>query len=74
MMEDIPAFLRLSQEERTAMWKGRKLTKLRKLRAADIMVTRDEDASTRRFRREVEKQQAAQKAARFKMLRETYGK
>lgn len=63
---EIPMFLRIPQEERKASWRGRRLTKPK----ASVVVTRDEDASTRAFRRAVEKQAAEKRAARFKMLRE----
>ena len=54
---DIPTFLRIPQEVRRESWRGRKLTK-------------NEDASTRAFRRMIEKKEAEKKASRFAMLRE----
>lgn len=68
-MDDIPDFLRIPQNERRAAWKG---IKLRKIRPAAMMVTRNEDAQTKAFRKLIEKQQAAKKAARLKLLRERY--
>lgn len=68
MIDDIPTFLRIPQEERRASWVGRKLTKVK----ASVKVTRNEDAQTRAFRREMEKQAAAKKAERLKRLREDY--
>lgn len=66
-MLEIPAFLRIPQEERRQSWRGRKLTKPK---VGSVKITRNEDASTRAFRKMIEKQEAAKKAARFKMLRE----
>ena len=70
-MDDLPDFLRIPQAERHAAWRGRRLTKPK---LGDVMVTRNEDASTRAFRRVIEKQAAEKKAMRFKILRERYGK
>lgn len=63
----IPMFLRIPQEERREAWRGRRLTKPS---MTSVRITRNEDASTRAFRRMVEKQAAEKQAARFKMLRE----
>ena len=71
MSLDIPDFLRIPQDERREAWKGRRLTKPS---AKSMMVTRNEDAQTRAFRREMEKQAEAKKKARFALLRERYGK
>jgi hypothetical protein len=65
---DIPEFLKIPQAERRATWKGRKLTKVK----FDVKVTRSEDAATRAFRREVERERKEKLAARFKLLRENY--
>lgn len=68
---DIPDFLRIPQDQRNAAWKGRKLTKVK----MDIdRNRRDEDASTKAFRRQIEKQQRDKKQAALKRLRENYGK
>jgi hypothetical protein len=64
---DIPTFLRIPQEVRRESWRGRKLTKPK---AATVKITRNEDASTRAFRRMIEKKEAEKKASRFAMLRE----
>ena len=64
---DIPTFLRIPQEVRRVSWRGRKLTKPK---AASVKNTRNEDASTRAFRRMIEKKEAERKASRFAMLRE----
>jgi hypothetical protein len=70
-VDDLPDFLRIPQDERRAAWLGRRLTKPS---ARAMMVTRNEDATTRAFRKEMEKQAAKKKAERFKLLRERYGK
>ena len=67
---DIPAFLRLSQEERRAAWKGRKLTKQGS--GFKAKVTKVEEAATRALRREIEKQDADKRAARFAALKERF--
>lgn len=69
-MEDIPDYLKIPQDERRAAWRGRRLTKPK----ASVKITRDEDASTRAFRKQVEKQQAEKKAMRLALLRERYRK
>lgn len=69
-MDDLPDFLRIPQAERRAAWKGRRLTKV----TFSPKITRNEDATTRAFRKEMEKQAAAKKAERFKLLRERYGR
>lgn len=71
MTIDIPEFLRIPAEERRAAWIGRKLTKVK---AGGRMVTRNEDASTRAFRRQVEKEATEKKKMKFALLRERYGK
>lgn len=63
---DLPTALLIPQAERRAAWVGRKLTKVK----FSTKVTRDEDASTRAFRRQVEREAKDRQAARFKMLRE----
>lgn len=67
---DIPDFLRIPQAERNAAWKGRRLTKMMKDERGSVTLTRHEDAQTRAFRREIEKQKKAKQAERFAMLRE----
>lgn len=67
MDENIPAFLRIPQEVRREAWRGVKLTKVSK---ASVKITRNEDAQTRAFRREIEKQAKAKQVERFAMLRE----
>jgi len=65
---DVPDYLRIPQAERTAAWKGRKLTKQGSgFRAA---TTKIEEATTRRLRKELERTEEAKKAARFAALRE----
>jgi hypothetical protein len=64
---EIPQFLRIPQEIRKAAWRGRKLTRPSQ---TSVKVTRNEDASTRAFRRMIEKQEAEKRAMRFAMLRE----
>jgi hypothetical protein len=68
---DIPTFLRIPQEVRRESWRGRKLTKPK---AASVKITRNENASTRAFRKLIEKQEADKKAMRFAMLRERAAK
>lgn len=68
-MDSIPEFLRIPQEVRRESWRGRKLTKVK---PGSVKITKNEDASTRAFRKMIEKQQAEKKAARLKMLRERY--
>jgi hypothetical protein len=63
----IPDFLRIPQEVRKEAWRGRKLTKPVK---DSVKITRNEDAQTRAFRREIEKQAKAKRDARFAVLRE----
>jgi hypothetical protein len=63
---DIPDYLRIPQAERAKAWVGRKLTKPR----GDVKVTRNEDPSTKAFRREMERLEAEKKAQRFAMLKE----
>ena len=70
-MDDIPDFLRIPQADRRAAWVGRKLTRVK---PGDIKVARNEDAGTRAFRREIEKQEAAKKKLKYQLLRERYGK
>lgn len=69
MTPDLPDFLRIPQAERRTAWKGVRLTKVK---PGAMMVTRNEDAQTRAFRKEIEKQAAAKKVARLKLLRERY--
>lgn len=70
-MDDIPAFLLLTAEERREAWRGRKLTKLK---FANVKITRNEDASTKAFRRQMEKEEKEKQKLKFKLLRERYGK
>lgn len=68
---DIPDFLRIPPDERKAAWKGRKLTKVK----MDIdRIKKNEDATTRAFRRQIEKQERDKKQAALQRLRENYGK
>jgi hypothetical protein len=64
---DIPDFLKLTPDERRAAWQGRKLTKPR---PGSTKLLRVEDAQTRAFRRELERQKKAKQDARFALLRE----
>lgn len=68
---DIPEFLRIPQDVRTASWRGRKLTKVK---PGSVKIVRNEDAQTRAFRKMIEKQQAEKKARQLVLLRERYGK
>lgn len=68
---DIPAFLRIPQEVRREAWKGRKLTKQGS--RFKVERTREEEAATRRLRREIEAQEKAKREARFAALRERFG-
>ena len=68
-MDDLPDFLRIPQAERRAAWAGRKLTKVK----FSTKVTKDEDASTRAFRRVMEKKAAEEKREKIRLLRERYG-
>ena len=69
--DDIPDFLRIPQDQRRAAWKGRKLTKVK----MDIdRIKKNEDATTRAFRRQIEKQERDKKQAALQRLRENYGK
>jgi hypothetical protein len=68
MTLDIPAFLRIPQDERKAAWKGKKLTKQGSM--FKVRQTKVEEAATRQLRREVEAAEAAKKAARFARLKE----
>ena len=70
---DIPTFLRIPQEVRRESWRGRKLTKPK---AATVKITRNEDASTRAFRRMIEKKEEegiAVHAARARRREEAAG-
>lgn len=65
---DIPDFLKLTPDDRRTAWIGRKLTKPK---AEKFMARRTpEDAQTRAFRRELEKQERAKKAERLAALNE----
>lgn len=68
---DIPDVLRIPQDVRREAWKGRKLTKPRR---DSVKITRNEDAQTRAFRREIEKQEKAKQAEKFRLLRERFGR
>lgn len=65
---DFPAFLRISQDERRASWKGRKLT--RQGSGFKVATTKVEEAATRKLRREMEALAEAKKAERFARLKE----
>jgi hypothetical protein len=62
----IPEFCKIPQPDRRAAWVGRKLTKVKFI----TKTTRDEDASTRAFRREVERKAAAKVKAALDELHE----
>lgn len=66
----IPNFLLIPQDQRRESWRGRKLTKPK----MSVKVTRDEDPSTRAFRRTMEKKEAEAKKLKYQLLRERYGK
>lgn len=66
-MPELPDFLRVPQEQRNASWRGRKLTRIK---PPSVTRLQNEDASTRAFRREIEKQKKAKQAERFALLRE----
>lgn len=66
---ELPAFLRIPQEERRECWKGRKLTvQGRSFRRVD----KEEDNKRKRLYREFLKQKAEREAARLKFLKEHY--
>ena len=65
---ELPAFLRIAQDERRAAWKGRKLTK--QGAGFKAPVTKVEEAATRQLRKELEAELAAKREARFAALRE----
>lgn len=67
---DLPAFLRIPQEVRRDAWKGRKLT--RQGSGFKAKPTKVEEAATRALRREIEKQEAEKRAARFAALKERF--
>lgn len=67
----IPDFLRIPQEVRKEAWRGRKLTKVVK---GSVKITRNEDAQTKAFRLELERQAKAKQVEKFKLLRERYGR
>lgn len=62
----------IPQSERAAAWKGRKLTKQGS--RFKVERTREEEAATRRLRREIEAQEKAKREARFAALRERFGR
>jgi hypothetical protein len=68
MMEDLPAYLRIPQDERKAAWKGRRLT--HQGAGFKAKVTKVEEAATKQLRRELEKADADKRAARFAALKE----
>ena len=65
---ELPAFLRIPQDERRAAWRGRKLTKQGTM--FRDKPTKVEEAATRQLRRELEAAEAAKVAARFARLKE----
>lgn len=69
-LDPINLIVIIPQSERAAAWKGRKLTKQgSRFKAAP---TRTEEAATRALRREIEKQDAEKRAARFAALKERF--
>lgn len=67
MVEDgLPAELILTDEERRAAWKGRKLTKPRDLKAPP----KDEDPATRALRKEIARADERKKAERLARLKD----
>ena len=62
----IPEFLRMTDEERARAWDGRKIKKMTR---TPFKFTRNEDAQTKAFRKELEKKAEAKKRERFAMLR-----
>lgn len=68
-IDDLPAFLRLSQEERRTAWKGRKLT----VQGSGFRrLDKKEEALRKRLQREYDEQKAAKAAERLKALRERF--
>ena len=65
---DLPEFLRVPQDERRALWRGRKLTK--QGAGFKAPVTKVEEAATRQLRKELAAAEAAKREARFAALRE----
>ena len=67
---DIPDFLRVTdQAARNATWKGKRCKSISK-GTGSVTRLKVEDAQTRAFRKQLEKEKKAKQAARFKMLRE----
>lgn len=64
---DIPAFLIIDAGARKAAWRGVKIT--RQGSAFKPAPTKQEEAATRKLRREIEAQEKARREARFAALR-----
>jgi hypothetical protein len=69
--EPIPAFLRLTAEERAEAWKGRKLTKPNGNHKQDYTMPRSIDAAGKAMFKQQEKDRAERTKARLKALRES---
>jgi hypothetical protein len=70
---DIPEFLRRSKDEAPQPRTSKRARWTRDMKFND-KPTREEDATTKKLRRELEQQKATKKAAGLKRLRENYGK
>jgi hypothetical protein len=68
--EPIPAFLRISQEERAAAWKGRKLTQVKTDRKRDYTMPRSIDAAGLALFRQQEHARAEKAKARLAALKQ----
>lgn len=72
IFDDMAYLISIPAAERAAAWKGRKLT----VQGSRFKVerTREEEAATRKLRREIEAQEKAKREARFAALRERFGR
>lgn len=70
IFDDMAYLISIPAAERAAAWKGRKLSK----QGCRFKVerTREEEAATRKLRREIEAAEKAKREARLAILRERY--
>ncbi|MDQ5916742.1 MAG: hypothetical protein QG584_2636 [Pseudomonadota bacterium] len=70
--DPINLLISIPAAERAAAWKGRRLT----VQGSRFKVerSREEEAATRKLRREIEAQEKAKREARFAALRERFGR
>lgn len=71
-LDPINLIVIIPQDERRAAWKGVRLTKQGS--RFKVERTREEEAATRKLRREVEAQEKAKRERRFAELRERHGR